>query len=84
MSRCINNLIYNNYFNNPVNADVKNAANTWNIAKTKGKNIMSGPYIGGNFWAQPGGDGFSQTAPDADGDGIADTGYTYYRWKHRR
>jgi PGF-pre-PGF domain-containing protein len=74
--RCVNNLIYNNYFNNPVNADVNNAANTWNIAKTNGKNIMSGPYTGGNFWAQPGGDGFSQTARDADGDGIADTGYT--------
>ena len=74
--RCVNNLIYNNYFNNPVNADVNNAANTWNIAKTNGKNIMSGPYTGGNFWAQPGGDGFSQTARDEDGDGIADTGYT--------
>ena len=32
-------------------------------------------YIGGNFWAKPDGTGFSQTATDADGDGIADTAY---------
>ena len=45
--------------------------------KTKGKNIVSGPYIGGNYWASPGNDGFSQTAPDTNGDGIADTIFTY-------
>jgi PGF-pre-PGF domain-containing protein len=74
---CRKNLIYNNYFNNNVNTDIKNADNEWYIEKTKGKNIVHGPYIGGNFWALPGGDGFSQTAPDMNGDGLADTIYTY-------
>jgi PGF-pre-PGF domain-containing protein len=73
---CRQNLFYNNNFNNPVNADAKNGANTWYITKTKAKNVVSGPYIGGNLWAAPSGDGFSQTATDGDGDGIADAIYT--------
>jgi PGF-pre-PGF domain-containing protein len=73
---CRQNQIYNNNFNNPINADPKNGANTWFTTKTKAKNVVSGPYIGGNFWAAPSGDGFSQTATDADGDGIADSIYT--------
>jgi PGF-pre-PGF domain-containing protein len=36
---------------------------------------MSGPSIGGNFWGSP--DGFSQTAPDTDGNGFADTPYRF-------
>ena len=47
----------------------------WNTTKTAGTNIVGGPYIAGNFWAKPDGSGFSQTATDADGDGIADTAY---------
>ncbi len=74
---CQENLVYNNYFNNEANTNVKNANNKWYTDKTKGKNIVNGPYIGGNFWASPGGDGFSQTAPDTNGDGLADTIYTY-------
>ncbi|AKB76801.1 cell surface protein [Methanosarcina horonobensis HB-1 = JCM 15518] len=35
-------------------------------------NIAGGPYLGGNFWVSPEGDGFSQTASDEDGDMIAD------------
>ena len=74
---CHDNLIYNNYFNNGVNTGVKNANNKWYTDKTKGKNVVKGPYIGGNFWGSPGGDGFSQTAPDTNGDGLADTLYNY-------
>ncbi len=51
-------------------------ANTLYITKTLGKNIVKGPYIGGNFWASPDGEGFSQTASDTNGDGFADTPYT--------
>ena len=51
--------------------------NVFNTTKTAGPNIVGGPYIGGNFWAKPDGTGFSQTAPDADGDGIADTVYSF-------
>jgi len=71
------NTIYNNYFLNDVNritADVTKV-NTWNIAKTSGTNIIGGPWIGGNFWGNSSGTGFSQTCTDADGDGICDTEY---------
>ena len=42
---------------------------------TSGTNIIGGSYIGGNYWAKPDGTGFSQTAVDANGDGIADSAY---------
>lgn len=44
-------------------------SNTWSIPKTPGVNIVNGPYLGGNYWASPDGDGFSQTHPDR-GDGF--------------
>lgn len=66
--------IYNNNFNNTRN--VQSASdNLWNTTKTSGKNIIGGPYIGGNYWATPAGDGFSQTHLDADGDGFAEVPY---------
>ncbi|HOW13736.1 NosD domain-containing protein [Methanosarcina sp.] len=68
------NIIYNNYLNNSQNAE-DYGTNTWNISKTAGVNIAGGPYLGGNFWASPEGDGFSETASDEDGDMIADLPY---------
>nr|WP_238985680.1 NosD domain-containing protein [Methanosarcina barkeri] len=69
------NLIYNNYFNN-TNMTIKNGdGNSYNITKTSGTNIVGGSYIAGNFWGKPDGTGFSQTAVDKDGDGIADSAY---------
>ena len=73
---CYPNDIYNNYFNNTKNADVGNAGCTWYLQPpAKGKNIVNGPSLGGNFWATPDGDGFSETASDGNGDGFADTTY---------
>jgi len=69
------NRVFNNYLNNNLNADIDNTKNTWNITRTAGTNIIGGSYIGGNFWAAPAGTGFSQTAQDANGDGIADNEY---------
>jgi len=69
------NQIYNNYFND-TNITIKNGiGNTYNTKKTAGTNIVGGPYIGGNFWGKPDGTGFSNTATDADGDGISDSAY---------
>lgn len=69
------NRIYNNYFND-VNETLKNGVgNTYNIPKRSGTNIIGGPYLGGNFWGSPDGKGFSQTATDADKDGISDAAY---------
>ncbi len=70
------NIIYNNYFNNTVNTNVNNARCNWNKDRPeKGKNIVNGPYIGGNFWAKPDGTGFSQTATDANSYGFVDSRY---------
>ncbi len=72
-----NNSIYNNIFNNKNNyyfSGINN--NTWNTTKIVSKNIISGSYSGGNFWANPGGTGFSQTCTDSNSDGICDSPYT--------
>ncbi len=72
-----NNLVYNNYFNNTVNVAVSENAsqNSWNIEKTAGENIIGGDFLGGNYWALPDGNGFSEITSDSDGDGICDTAY---------
>jgi len=71
-----NNIIYNNLFNNTNNFifDGPVPANSWNITKTAGMNIIGGPYLGGNFWANPNGTGFSQICTE-DKDGICDSSY---------
>ncbi|TFH40454.1 MAG: hypothetical protein E4G94_09560 [ANME-2 cluster archaeon] len=71
------NTIYNNFFNSVSNIDfIGSGANTWNIAKTAGTNIVGGPYIGGNVWAYPSGTGYSQTCNDVNADGICDSSRT--------
>ena len=68
--------VRNNYLNNTDNGYFgASTAGLLNYEKTAGRNIMGGPYLGGNFWASPNGTGFSQTHPDADGDGICDEPY---------
>lgn len=70
------NHIYNNYFNNTLNVRADNSkGNFWNTTKTKRTNIVKGPYLGGNFWANPNGTGFSQIAIDSDSNGIRDQPY---------
>jgi PGF-pre-PGF domain-containing protein len=74
---CHRNLFFNNYANNTLNADINTTDTTWNITKTAGRNIVGGPYLGGNYWASPTGKGFSETASDKDVDGISDAQYTW-------
>ena len=72
-----NNSIYNNLFRNSDNILLSGecAGNIWNASRTEGTNILGDPYIGGNCWANPEGTGFSETTPDADGDGFCDVPY---------
>ena len=72
------NHIYNNNFNNTVNVNFGSnvESNNWNTTKTSRTNIIGGPYIGGNYWATPAGNGFSQTKSDANGDGISEKPYS--------
>jgi nitrous oxidase accessory protein len=68
------NRIYNNYFNNSINVKEENAeGNIWNTTQSPGPNIMGGPNLGGNFWANREGTGFSQVSNDSDSDGICDS-----------
>ena len=71
------NQVFNNYFNNTVNAIANNGTdNSYNMKKTAGTNIVGGPYLAGNFWARPDWhSGHSEITPDSDGDGIADKKY---------
>jgi PGF-pre-PGF domain-containing protein len=72
-------LIYNNYFNNTLNVRVGTGiGNIWNNSLTSGTSIAGGPFIGGNFWAKPDGNGFSQICMDLDGNGIGDLPYKIY------
>lgn len=70
-----NNTIYNNYFNNTNNSNYPAANGTWNTTIKQGPNIVGGPYIGGNFWGNPNGTGFSQICKDGNKDGLCDSEY---------
>ncbi|MCZ7402504.1 MAG: right-handed parallel beta-helix repeat-containing protein [Candidatus Methanoperedens sp.] len=70
-----NNQIYDNVFNNTNNFYLDESVSIWNIKKTPGTNIIGGSYLGGNFWANPSGTGFSQTCSDANSDELCDSEY---------
>lgn len=83
------NRFYNNIFNNTINLfnDTGNPYTTgannrigifpviWNTTEAQGTNIVYGPYVGGNYWAKPEGNGFSQICKDSNKDGICDLPY---------
>lgn len=71
-----NNNIYNNYFNNTINVTSDSNTNYWNTTEQSGANIINGPNLGGNYWASPNGNGFSQVCTDSGSDGICDIPFT--------
>lgn len=73
------NLIYNNLFNNTVNFNNYSTANLndWNTTQQTGTRIYSaGTQIGGNYWTNSTGNGYSDTCIDANCDGFCDINYT--------
>ncbi|MFH1823310.1 MAG: NosD domain-containing protein [archaeon] len=75
-----NNSFYNNLFNTTNDVDTIPYPpylnpNDWNVTKQLGKNILGGRFIGGNVWAHPEGQGFSDTCLDNGGDGICDEAF---------
>jgi parallel beta-helix repeat protein len=73
------NLIYNNLFNNTNNFYFASIiyTNYWNTTRQTGTRIYSpGTEIGGNYWTNPEGTGYSDTCTDADKDGFCDSRYT--------
>ena len=71
------NIIYNNYFKNAENVEENtvNADNAWQSTLSTKSNLVRGPYIGGNFWADLEGTGYSETCVDGNSNGICDSAY---------
>jgi parallel beta-helix repeat protein len=76
-----NNLIYDNYINHTSSGSgvyfYSAGVNNWNTTKTSGTNILGGSWLGGNYWTNVSGTGFSDTCEDWDGDGICDYPSSY-------
>lgn len=70
------NTFYNNIINNAVNIIFEQEKNhSWNVKAQKGENVIGGQFIGGNYWANPEGTGFSETCLDDNVDGFCDMAY---------
>ena len=73
------NKIYNNLFNNSVNYNIYRYVQTWNTTRQVGDRVYSeGTEIGGNYWTNASGSGYSDTCTDADNDGFCDDPYILY------
>jgi parallel beta-helix repeat protein len=72
------NIIYNNLFNNSGTYDNTRIGGTeylnyWNTTNQTGNRIYgSGTQIGGNYWTNSSGSGYSDTCDDTDSDGFCD------------
>jgi parallel beta-helix repeat protein len=72
------NHFFNNIFNNTNNTcfDGDIYTNNWNTTRQTGTRIYSlGNEIGGNYWTNATGNGYSDTCTDADKDGFCDDPY---------
>jgi PKD repeat protein len=71
-----NGTITDNVFKNTENVQFvwDSSPLVWNTTLTPGNNIVHGPNLGGNFWATPDGQGFSETHANR-GDGICKATY---------
>ncbi len=72
------NSLYNNLFNNTVNAQFAGATyhNDWNTTNATGVNVLGGNVLGGNVWLNPDGSGHSENCNDTLFDGFCDEIHT--------
>lgn len=61
---------------NDVNFEYQGGTAVLNTTVTTSTNILGGLYLGGNYWSNPSGTGYSDLCTDTDGDGFCDTPYT--------
>ena len=72
------NKIYNNLFNNSNNSYINSTIllNYWNTTQQAGTRIFSvGTDIGGNYWTNSSGTGYSDICSDFDADGFCDVAF---------
>lgn len=75
------NLVYNTLLNNSMengypSPNCGNLSNSWNTTRQSGTRIYSnGTEIGGNYWTNSTGNGYSDTCIDANTDGFCDVPY---------
>lgn len=71
-----NNTLYNNFFGSSSNAALSDSIAFWNTSNQTGNRIYArGNYIGGNYWSNPSGTGFSDSCTDSNFDGFCDDYY---------
>lgn len=81
------NLFANNHLSNAVNVGFFDRTeglypNKWSTDLGPGTNIVGGLWLGGNFWANPEGTGFSETCWDFNYDGICDEFHVLQTTEH--
>ena len=72
------NIFWNNILNNTLNINFAGPIyeNYWNTTAQPGQRIYSPGYmIGGNYWTNPNGNGYSDICEDSDKDGFCDDPY---------
>ncbi len=74
------NRIYDNLINSSASKPIKlpSSQNLWNRTSSAGQNIVGGQYMGGNFYANILGTGYSQKCADSDLDSICDDPYMVF------
>ncbi len=70
---------YNNFFNNTNNVEASASVDYFNTIRQNGTRIYGiGDEIGGNYWTNPSGTGYSDTCTDDDGDYFCDIPYVLW------
>ncbi len=59
--------VYNNFFESNTSIEGDITGFTFNVAPRKGKNIIGGQYIAGNYWSNPGHTGWSDNRSSKTG-----------------